>query len=141
MDSLSVIRKVLVRSLVNPKLKEVLGAELKGNLGNLEQEFGRLQQHREGYLKQCRDQDSKPDYEIMKRMAMEEEKYKSSKAQIEARLKEVSGLADGEEYVHGTVDSTVEVKIGENWHSLMTGMEVVLENGIVKEIRKRDIQI
>jgi hypothetical protein len=141
MDSLSVIRKVLVRSLVNPKLREVLSAEIRGNLGNLEQEFSKLQQHREGYLKQCREQDAKPDYEIMKRMAMEEEKYKSSKVQLEARLKDVTNLSDGDEYVHGTVDSSVEVEIGHNWHSVMTGMEVVLEDGIVKEIRKRDIQV
>jgi len=141
MSEVNVIRKVVVKSIVNDKLRSILDEEAQGNLSNLEQEFARFQQHREQYVNQCRERDVKPDYEIMKKMAFEEEKFKNSRAQVQGRLDEIKSLEDGQEYLHGTVDSTVPVKIGDNWHSLMTGVEVLLEDGVVKDIRERELKI
>lgn len=140
-ENVSVIRKVLVKSVVTKKLKEILTKEVQMNLDNLNADFSRFTEQREMYIKQCREQDVKPDYEIMKKMAIEEEKFKASKAQGEHRMAEINGLAEGVEYTHGTVDSTVSVNVGDNWHSIMTGMEILLDDGIVKEVRKKDVTI
>jgi len=140
-DGFRVIRKVLVRSVVNGKLKEILAAEIQGNLKNLEGEYEKLQGQRQQYLGQCKERDVKPDYDIMKKIAIEEEKYKSSREQFRARLDEVHAMEDGTEYVHGTVDSPVDVNVGDNWHKIMTGIEVLLEDGVVKEIREREITV
>lgn len=140
-ESFRVIRKVLVRSVVNDKLKELLSSEIEGNLGNLEREYEKLQQQRQQYLGQCKERNVKPDYDIMKKIAIEEEKYKSSREQFNSRLNEVKSMEQGSEYVHGTVDSPVDVAIGDNWHQIMTGIEVLLEDGIVREVREREIVI
>ena len=140
-ESFRVIRKVLVRSVVNDKLKELLSSEIEGNLGNLEREYEKLQQQRQQYLGQCKERDVKPDYDIMKKIAIEEEKYKSSREQFNSRLNEVKSMEQWSEYVHGTVDSPVDVAIGDNWHQIMTGIEVLLEDGIVREVREREIVI
>jgi hypothetical protein len=140
-ESLQIIRKVLVRSLVNEKLRSILNKELSDNLKAVNADFSNFQEQREGFIAQCRQKDIKPDYDILKKMAMEEERFKNSRAQIEARIEAVAKLKDGEEYIHGTVDSMVNVGVGDNWHSVMTGVEVLLEDGLVKEIRERDVQI
>ncbi len=139
--SIDIVRKVLVRSVVNEKLRQLLLSDVQGNLVNLEKDFGRFQKHREDYVAQCRERDVKPDYDILKRMAIEEEKFRNQKGQLDARHQEISSLKDGEEFVHGTVDSMVKVGVGSNWHALMTGLEVVLEDGMVKEIRQREIKV
>jgi len=139
--SINVIRKVVVKSVINDKLKEVLTLENEAGLQNLGMEFQRFGEHRERYIQECRQNDVKPDYEMMKKMAIEEERFKATKAQFEAKLDGIKGLTDGEEYVHGTVDSTVNVEVGSNWHALMTGVEVVLEDGIVKDIVHKDIKV
>jgi len=136
-----VIRKVLVRSLVNEKLKGILTKEIEGNIHNLEKEYEKLQGQRQQYLGQCREKDVKPDYDIMKKIAIEEEKFKSSRQQFQVRMDEIKTMEDGTEYVHGTVDSPVDVNVGDNWHQIMTGIEVLLEDGVVKEIREREISI
>ncbi len=139
--SIDIVRKVLVRSIVNEKLKTILSNEIDNNLQNLEREFQNFSRQREGYLAQCREKDVKPDYEIMKRMAMEDEKFRTQKEQGTRQLQEIRSLQDGQEYVHGTVDSVVKVGTGDNWHSLMTGVDVILEDGIVKEIRNREVKL
>lgn len=136
-----VIRKVLVRSQVNDRLKGLLSKEIEGNLRGLEIEYGKLQGQREQYLGQCREKDVKPDYDIMKKIAIEEEKYKTSRHQLQVRMDEIKSMEDGSEYVHGTVDSPVDVKVGDNWHQIMGGIEVLLEDGIVKEIREREVSL
>lgn len=140
-ESLNIIRKVLVKSVVNEKLRTLLEKELVGNLDAVRSDLAGLQKYREDFIAQCRLKDIKPDYDILKKMAMEEERFKNSQAQLEKRIDEVDKLADGEEYTHGTVDSNMAVNVGDNWHSVMTGVEVILADGIVQEIRQRDIQI
>ncbi len=140
-ESIDIVRKVLVRSVVTDKLKEILGKEAEQNLSNIEREHQNLSRQREQYVAQCRDNDVKPDYEVMKRMAIEEERMKNSRAQIEAQAKAVQALKNGEEFQHGTVDSVVSVKAGDNWHEVMTGFDVLLDDGIVKEIRRREIKL
>jgi len=140
-ETIDIVRKVLVRSVVNTKLRSVLSAEVDGNLQNLERDFQAFSRHRDAYVNQCREKDVKPDYEVMKRMAMEEEKFRGQKDQWQRQLGEIRGLVDGEEFVHGTVDSLVSVGIGSNWHSVMTGVEVLLEDGVVKEIRHKEVKL
>ena len=140
-EGFRVIRKVLVRSHVNERLKGLLSQEVEGNLRGLETEYGKLQGQREQYLGQCREKDVKPDYDIMKKIAIEEEKYRSSRQQLMGRMDEIKSMEEGTEYVHGTVDSPVDVKVGDNWHQVMGGIEVLLEDGIVKEIREREVNL
>jgi hypothetical protein len=140
-ESVQIIRKVVVRSIVDDKLRGLLVKEIDDNESALDRDFARFQEQREVYIKQCREKDIKPDFEILKKMAMEEERYKSQKAQLDSRKKHIDGLENGEEFVHGTVDSPVQVSIGDNWHSVMTGIEVVLEDGTVKEIREREVNV
>lgn len=140
-ETIRVIRKVVVKSLVTEKLKKILSAETRNQMDAVEADFGRFQEHREHYMSQCREKDVKPDYEIMKKMAMEEERFKGTRRQIEQKLTELGKLKMGEEFVHGTVDSPVEVKIGDNWHALMTGVEVILDDGQVQELRQTEIKL
>ena len=139
-ESIRVIRKVVVKSLVTEKLKDILSNEARGQMDLVEVDFGRFQEHRENYMAQCREKDIKPDYEIMKKMAMEEERFKGTRRQIEQKLSELGNLKMGEEFVHGTVDSPVEVNIGDNWHAAMTGVEVILDDGVVQELRHNKIK-
>ncbi|PCJ19355.1 MAG: hypothetical protein COB02_08175 [Candidatus Cloacimonadota bacterium] len=140
-QELNVIRKVLVRSVVTEKLKTVLGQEIEGNLHNLQEDYKRFQAHREGYLAQCKEKDVKPDYELMKKMAIEEEKFNGSRVQLSQKLQEIQSLVLDSEYAHGTVDSPVSIKVGDNWHTQMTGFSVLLEDGIVKDVQEQEINV
>jgi hypothetical protein len=140
-QDINVIRKVLIRSIVTEKLKTVLGQEIEGNLHSLEEEYKRFHAHREGYVAQCREKDVKPDYELMKKMAIEEEKFNGSRVQLSHKLEEVKSLAIDSEYAHGTVDSPVTIKVGDNWHTQMTGFSVLLEDGMVKDIQEQEINV
>ena len=46
-ESIRVIRKVVVKSLVTEKLKDILSNEARGQMDLVEVDFGRFQEHRE----------------------------------------------------------------------------------------------
>ena len=140
-EAIRVIRKVVVKSIVTEKLINILSTETRGQIDSMEGDYVRFQEQRDGYIAQCREKDVKPDYEIMKKMAMEEERFKGTRRQMEQKLAELGQLKLGEEFVHGTVDSPVEVQIGDNWHAVMTGVEVVLDDGVVQQLRKTEVKL
>jgi hypothetical protein len=71
----------------------------------------------------------------LQQIDMEMQKILESKKRLADRLREVGGLAEGQEVVHGRVESLVDVKVGDQWDGLMS-VELVLEDGKVVEIRQ-----
>jgi len=57
-----------------------------------------------------------------------------SRRLLTERLKEISRLEDGQEVVHGRVESLVDIKVGDRWDAVMS-VELVLEDNRVIEIR------
>jgi hypothetical protein len=42
----------------------------------------------------------------------------------------------GAEVPGGQIESTLEIRVGDVWEEVIGGVEIVLEDGIVKEIRR-----
>jgi len=64
----------------------------------------------------------------------ERQKVLESRRLLTERLKEISRLEDGQEVVHGRVESLVDIKVGDRWDAVMS-VELVLEDNRVIEIR------
>ena len=48
-EAIRVIRKVVVKSIVTEKLKGILSTETRGQMDAMEGDYGRFQEHRDGY--------------------------------------------------------------------------------------------
>lgn len=71
----------------------------------------------------------------LQEMEKERQKLFATRRQLTERMKEIGRLAEGQEVVHGRVESLVDIKVGDQWDKLMS-VEVVLQDGIVVEIRQ-----
>jgi len=71
------------------------------------------------------------------RQEIEEEKRKQElvKAQLNEKIKEVESLPLGSEYLQGTMEGMVEVKVGDNLFQKVARQEIVIKDGIIIEIR------
>ena len=65
----------------------------------------------------------------------EKRKHEDVKAALQEQLKEYQGLIMGEEFTRGTIDGDVEIKVGDNLDEKLGQAEILVQDGIVKEIR------
>lgn len=55
--------------------------------------------------------------------------------QIEFQIEQIHMLPIGSEIKDKEVESIIDIKVGDNWDSVTTARTIVIEEGIVKEIR------
>jgi ribose 1,5-bisphosphokinase PhnN len=73
---------------------------------------------------------------VQQRLIREENTRRDKMGQLDFQLEQLQNLPEGSEVLYTTVDSYVEIRPGDDWESLMNDTEIILEDGIVKEIRK-----
>ncbi|WP_146809418.1 MULTISPECIES: YlqD family protein [Aneurinibacillus] len=74
---------------------------------------------------------------VQRRLTQERQAREEKLSQVSFQLDQLANLPLGSELHYTTVESDVEVKVGDDWGKVMTGTEIVLQDGIVKEIRER----
>ncbi|OEF98571.1 YlqD family protein [Desulfuribacillus alkaliarsenatis] len=127
-------RPVKVKMVMTPQLRKQLEAEYLGELQQIRLELEQLEfQNKKLVLEAKR---KKLDAEQVNLKFKKEKQTRLSRLErLEIRIKEYLKLPDDVEIIHSTVDSYVNVKVGDKWDTLVEGVEIVLKDGIVVEIR------
>jgi hypothetical protein len=74
---------------------------------------------------------------VERRLDQERQAREERISKISFQIDQLMTLPLGSEIHYATVESDVEVKVGDDWGKVMTGTEIVLLDGVVKEIRER----
>ncbi|GIW23143.1 MAG: hypothetical protein KatS3mg068_2150 [Candidatus Sericytochromatia bacterium] len=71
------------------------------------------------------------------KMQIEQERQRLlvNKQELLQRLNIISQLEMNSEFLQGTLDNYVEIKVGDNLYEKMSNTEVILKDGVVVEIR------
>ena len=128
-------RPVVVKMVLTDKMRLSLEEEYQKTIQRVQLELEQLQFQSKKLL-----QDSAkkgPDaYRIVQERLQKEDKSRKEKInQIKELLKQLNILPNGSEMVHSHVESEVEVNVGDHWDKLMDKTEIIVEDGIVIEIR------
>lgn len=76
-------------------------------------------------------------YKFMaERIAREERIRKEKMEMLQFQVKQVENLPEGSEIYHTTVESSVQVNVGDVWDEIMDGTEIILKDGVVIDIRQ-----
>jgi hypothetical protein len=74
---------------------------------------------------------------IRQQLEVDAVRQDSAKAELEMRLREAQQLELNSEFTQGTVESLVEVSVGDNLFSKLGRAEIVVKDGIIMEIREQ----
>ena len=74
---------------------------------------------------------------IRQQLELETARQDAAKAELEVRLREAQQLALNSEFTQGTVESLVEVSVGDNLFTKLGRSEIVVKDGIIMEIREQ----
>lgn len=72
---------------------------------------------------------------VRQQLELERARQEGTKAELQMRLREAEALELNSEFPQGTVESLVEVSIGDNLFNRIGRTEIVVKDGIIMEIR------
>lgn len=72
---------------------------------------------------------------VQQRMNKEESSRRKKITDLDFQIQQLSQVPNGSEVLYTTVESEVEVKIGDEWDKIMNQVEIILLDGVIHEIR------
>ena len=135
MESLTLIRPVLVKVKVTEEYKKAAAAELQEAVRRIELELQHLDFQEKRLISELEKKNPQGIPAARQRLEQERKRRAEGRRKLIDQLKEVGQLALGSEVVYGKMESPVELKVGDDWRKVL-GVEIILQDGIVKAIRQ-----
>ena len=137
MGPVVVKRNVILRSIVTAKLREELSTELQDAATEVEQRMGQLDFQTKAYISDLQRTNLQQAIAVRKQVETEKKRQEELRDTLLERKAMVEELEDDTEVVRGTLESNVEIDVGDNIAEILGGIEIVTKDDEVVEIRKR----
>jgi len=134
-DALQVKRQVNVKVIVTPAFKAELVAELDEAAQQTQKQLEQLEYAARHYLAELQRQDLNKALEARREIDAERQRLDRLQKEVLERKEQVAQLADGSEYLRGTLESYADLKPGDNFDQVLGGATLVVKDGVVTEIR------
>lgn len=132
--AITIARPVVIKAIVTESFKRLYTQELQSALARVEELIVQIDtQIRRTELERQITPQSRA---IRQQLELERARQEATRAELQARLREVEGLALNSEYPQGTVESFTEVRVGDNLFQKLGRTEIVVKDGIVIEVRE-----
>ena len=131
---ITVVRPVVVKAIVTDAFKRQYLSELEDTVKRLDAVIAQIDtQIRRTELER---QITPQARAIRQQLEVERSRQEAARMELAARLKEAEALELQSEFSQGTVESTVDLNVGDNFFTRLARAEIVIKDGIVIEIRE-----
>jgi len=131
---ITVVRPVVVKAIVTDTFKRQYLSELEDTVKRVDAVITQIDtQIRRTELERQITPQSRA---IRQQLEVERSRQEAARMELAARTKEAEGLELQSEFSQGTVESTVDLNVGDNFFTRLARAEIVIKDGIVIEIRE-----
>lgn len=131
---ITVVRPVVVKAIVTETFKKQYLSELEDTVRRLDAMVTQIDtQIRRSELER---QVSPQSRAIRQQLEVERSRQEAARMELAARIKEAEALDLQSEFSQGTLESMVELSVGDNFFIRLARAEVIIKDGIVIEIRE-----
>lgn len=131
---ITVVRPIVVKAIVTEAFKRQYLSELEDTVKRLDAVIAQIDtQIRRTELER---QITPQARAIRQQLEVERSRQEAARMELAARIKEAEALQLQSEFSQGTVESTVELNVGDNFFTRLARAEIVIKDGIVIEIRE-----
>ncbi|OPX83915.1 YlqD family protein [Pelotomaculum sp. PtaB.Bin117] len=134
MESLTLIRPVLVKVKVTDNYKKNAIAELQDAIRRMEVDLQRLDYQEKRLTVDLEKKNPQGVAAARQHLGQERQRMEENRHKLIDRLKEVGELPLGSEVFYGKMESPVEIKVGDDWRRVL-GVEIILQDGVITDIR------
>jgi predicted TIM-barrel fold metal-dependent hydrolase len=131
---ITVVRPVVVKAIVTESFKRQYVSELEDTVRRLDAVITQIDtQIRRAEL----ERQITPQVRVFRQqLEVERSRQEAARMELQARIKEAEALELNSEFSQGTVESLIELNVGDNFFTRMARAEVVIKDGIILEIRE-----
>lgn len=126
---------VKVKWIVTPYIKNMWQTEIKNDIQVIERELEQLEFQSKKLLYEAMKKGPDALKIVQERIKLEENKRQDKIERLHIQLDEISRLEEGDRITRGSVQSEIEVGVGDNWEQCITDHEIVIKDGIIVEIK------
>lgn len=131
---ITVVRPVVVKAIVTETFKRQYLSELEDTVKRVDAVITQIDtQIRRTELER---QITPQARAIRQQLEVERSRQEAARMELAARIKEAEALELQSEFSQGTVESTVELSVGDNFFTRLARAEIVIKDGIVIEVRE-----
>jgi hypothetical protein len=140
-DSLTIKRTITVRAVVTPRWKEDAERELSNAISNLDQQLAQLEQEGQRVIDEIRRQSANPlDPRVQEQVASVQQQvgakrseFEEQKRQVLEQQRQVRELEMDQIVDQGQIESTCEVRVGDNLVEKLQ-VAVLVRDGVIEAI-------
>jgi DNA replicative helicase MCM subunit Mcm2 (Cdc46/Mcm family) len=137
MTSLTIKRPVAVRVIVTEQYKEEALKELEEAVQTAQRDMERMEFEGRQLLAGVQTLDLQQTLALRREVEGEKNRREAVRRELQEQLEEVRNWKLGEEKLRGTLESTADIKEGDDLWEKLRGTEIVVKDGVVVEIRSR----
>ena len=134
--SLTVKRSVAIYAVVTEQLKEELRAELQEGIDTTQRRIDQMDFQSRRFLADLQAADLTQAMAARRQIEAEKRRHEALKQELAQQLAGVDTLEMGSEFARGTVEGTVELKVGGDLMKQVAGAVIVMKDGVIVEIRE-----
>lgn len=128
-------RTVTLKIIVTEKFKEDSIKELEEAVQQVDQAKNQIDLRSRIYLAELQRVDISQAAEFRRRVEAEKHRQDEIKEHLNEELEQLRGIELGEDYTRGTLESFVDVAVGDDLDGKLGQAEVVVKDGVVVELR------
>jgi len=137
-ESVTIKREVILRAIVTEGLKEQLDQEFTEAVEQIDRRITQLDIGARQYVTELQRTDIQQAMAVRQQIEAEKRRYRGAKDELIQRQRAVAALEIGAEVIRGTLESQAEVRVGDNLATALRGVEIVLRDDEVVEIRETE---
>jgi dsDNA-specific endonuclease/ATPase MutS2 len=135
-DVLTILRTVQVKVIMTEASRAALVEQYRQQIRRRQEEWEQWQFQAKKLLADARKRSPEALEFVQERIAREERQRKEKLEQLQFQLRQAESLPEGSEIEYATVQSPVQIRVGDVWDEIMSGTEIMVKDGRICEIRQ-----
>ncbi len=127
---------VPVYMLMTEKTKNNMLNEIKQTIQQIKIELDQLQFQQKKLFTEAQKKGKEAVRIVQERIGLEHQKRKEKLERLYIQLEQVDKLNEGDKILYNTLETEVEVEIGQSWDEIFHSQEIVIKDGIIIDIGK-----
>ncbi len=133
---MTVKRTIALIAIVTEQFKEEMRTELNEAIEGTQRRMDQMDFQSRRFLADLQRTDLQQAMGARRQIETERRRHEALKQELQEQLAEIEKLDMGAEYQRGTLESEVELNVGDDLVKKLAGAAVVMKDGVITEIRE-----
>ncbi|QSO54996.1 YlqD family protein [Alicyclobacillus curvatus] len=133
---MSIRQPVSVKFILTEQTKQQILTEQRRQVEQLSAEIDQVDQQGKLALEQAMAQGGSAAQEVRQQIEQQRNQRMEQREQLIQQVQQIQQLELGTELQNMTVETMVDVNVGDDWGKVLIGAEIIIKDGFVHEIRR-----